>query len=208
MHPRSCRKLFWSMFVLLLVPSLATIQAQSTNRQIGTQFEVTADPLVPRPNEHPCVVQLFSGYQFAFFSESNQSFAFTPPSDCAGPWEKVVLDIDFSENGGRQFDRTASLYIANANVYFGTTPEPLPTLTNTWHIERDITDYSSLFAIPQEGMIVLQNCTTDCSPPYNTLLTGIFTVNAHLEFYPARGDGGQARAGDHQERERPIRFFL
>ncbi len=204
MNPRSGRKLFLSIFVLLLVPSLATVQAQSTNRQIGTQFEVTADPLVPRPDERPCVVPLFSGYQFAFFSESNQTFAFTPPSDCSGPWEKVVLDIDFSENGGRQFDRTASLYIANANVYFGTTPEPLPALTNTWHIERDITDYSSLFAIPQQGVIVLQNCTTDCPPPYNTLLTGIFTVNAHLEFYPARGDEGGRRGRDDRHRSQRV----
>jgi hypothetical protein len=82
-----------------------------------------------------------------------------------GPWKKVILDIDFSENGGRQFDRTANLYVANANLYFGTTPEPLPALTNTWHIERDVTDYSSLFTIPQQGIMVLQNCTTDCPPP-------------------------------------------
>jgi Peptide N-acetyl-beta-D-glucosaminyl asparaginase amidase A len=101
-----------------------------------------------------------------------------------------VLEADFSENGGVQFDRTASLYIANANLYFGTTPEPLATLTNTWHIERDVTDYSALFATPQQGTIVLTNCTTDCPPPFNTTLNGVFTVNANLEFYPAnRGHG-------------------
>jgi len=32
--------------------------------------------------------------------------------------------------------------------------------------------------------MVLQNCTTDCPPPYNTELNGVFTVNANLEFYP------------------------
>jgi hypothetical protein len=30
--------------------------AQSTNRQIGTPFEVAGDPLVPRPHEQSCVV--------------------------------------------------------------------------------------------------------------------------------------------------------
>jgi hypothetical protein len=180
----------------LLIPALlatsliSTSLAQSTNRQIGTQFEVTADPLVARPNVKPCVVQLFSNYQFAFFSETTQTFPFSPPSHCTGPWKKVVLDIDFSENGGVQFDRTASLYLANANIYFGTTPEPLATLTNTWHIERDITDYSALLTAPQQGTMVLQNCTTDCPPPYNTFLNGVFTVNAELEFYPA-DQGGQ-----------------
>src|SRR5215469_5186501 len=177
-----------------------SLVAQSTNRQIGTQFEVTADPLVQRPHGQPCVVQLFAGYTFPFFSTTDQTFSFTPPASCQGPWKKVVLDIDFSENGGVQFDRTASLYIGNANIYFGTTPEPLPVLTNTWHVERDITDYSALLATAQTGTMVLQNCTTDCPPPYNTRLNGVFTVNANLEFYPASqgsgDDGGQMRVPD------------
>src|SRR5215467_1321927 len=181
-------------FAALRVASFAStaVVAQSTNRQIGTQFEATADPLVPRPHVQPCVVPLFSNYQFAFFSTSNQSFQFTPPGNCTGPWQKVVLEINFSENGGVQFDRTASLYVANTNIYFGTTPEPLATETNTWHVERDITDYSALFAVPQQGTMVLQNCTTDCPAPFNTTLNGIFTVNADLEFYPAE-QGGDRR---------------
>jgi len=171
--------------VLVACLTSVTALAQSTNRQIGMQFTVTADPLVPRPHEQPCVVPLFANYQFAHFSDSNQTFQFMPPTDCSGPWRKVVLEADFSENGGVQFDRTASIYLANTNVYFGTTPEPLSSLTNTWHVERDVTDYSALLTVPQQGTIVLQNCTTDCPPPYNTFLNGVFTVNADLEFYPA-----------------------
>ena len=130
MQPR-LRSQFSLVFAIFFASLLSTtaLVAQSTNRQIGTQFEVTADPLVPRPPEQPCIVPLFANYQFAHFSESTQTFEFTPPGNCAGPWEKVVLEADFSENGGVQFDRTASLYIANANLYFGTTPEPLATLT-------------------------------------------------------------------------------
>jgi Peptide N-acetyl-beta-D-glucosaminyl asparaginase amidase A len=192
-----------ALFVaLLLLAGLyqSTASAQSTNRQIGTQYEATADPLVPRPNEQPCVVPLFSNYQFAFFSTSVQTFQFTPPTDCSGPWEKVVLEVNFSENGGIQFDRTASMYLANTDIYFGTTPEPLATLTNTWHIERDVTDYAALMSIPQQGTIVLANCTTDCPAPYNTYLNGVFTVNADLEFYPTQhGHHGW----DHPEKRLP-----
>ncbi len=169
------------------VLTVISVFAQSTKRQIGTQFEVTADPLVPRPHVKPCTVQLFSNYTFAHFSDSAQTFPFTPPTNCNGPWQKVVLEVNFSENGGVQFDRTASMYIANTDIYFGTTPEPLAVATNTWHVERDITDYASLFAMPQTGTIVLANCTTDCAPPYNTL-NGVFTVNADLQFYPANDD--------------------
>lgn len=185
MNPRSlCLRV--SLVVLIVLIAIAAV-AQSTNRQIGTQFEVTADPLVARPHSQPCIVQLFSGYQFAHFSDTTQTFQFTPPANCPGPWAKVVFDVDFSENGGRQFDRTASIFLANANIYFGTTPEPLPVLTNTWHIERDVTDYSSLMMMPQQGTMILGNCTTDCPPPYNTL-AGVFTVSAALEFYPADED--------------------
>jgi hypothetical protein len=197
MHPlhRCFRRLLVAPLLIPFLISAATF-AQSTNRQIGTQFEVTADPLVPRPDSKPCVVQLFSNYQFAFFSETNQTFAITPPAKCPGPWSKVVLEVDFSENAGVQFDRTASMYIANTNVYFGTTPEPLQTATNTWHVERDLTDYSALFATTQQGTMVLQNCTTDCPPPFNTRLNGVFTVSAQVQFYPGRHDDRESRTPD------------
>lgn len=172
-------------FALLAALSSTATLAQSTNRQIGTQYTVTADPVVSRPHQKPCVVQLFSNYQFALFSETTQTFNFTPPADCPGPWQKVVFEINFSENAGSQFDRTASVYLGNANVYFGTTPEPLQTATNTWHVERDVTDYSALLAMPQPGTIVLQNCTgSNCGSQYS-YLNGVFTVTADLQFYPA-----------------------
>jgi hypothetical protein len=174
--------------VALLVASListGTILAQSTNRQIGTPFTVTADPPIPRPHEQPCVAPLFSGYQFAHYSQGYQTFQFTPPANCPGPWEKVIVEADFSENAGAQFDRTAIIYLGDLNIYFGTTPEPLASDTNTWHVERDITDYSAALSTAQQGTAILVNCTTDCPPPYNTL-NGVFTVNAQIEFYPAQ----------------------
>jgi len=186
-----CYASFVAVSLVLSITSISPASAQSTKRQIGTQFEVTADPVVPRPHIKPCTVQLFSGFTFAHFSDTAQTFPFTPPTNCSGPWQKVVLEINFSENGGVQFDRTASMYIANTDVYFGTTPEPLAVDTNTWHVERDITDYASLMAMPQTGTIVLANCTDDCAPPFNTL-NGVFTVNADLEFYPAN-DGHDRR---------------
>jgi len=182
MHsPRMLLALSLAFFALLNIT-----QAQSLRRQVGTQFTVTADPLVPRPAEKPCKVQLFTGYQFAHFSDSDQIFQFAPPQNCPGPYSAIVIEADFSENAGAQFDRTASLYVANTNIYFGTTPEPLETDTNTWHVERDITDYSALLSAPQSGTMVLQNCTSDCPPPYQ-YLNGVFTVNADIEFYPAQG---------------------
>lgn len=173
--------------ILMVVPICTNVLAQSTNRQVGTQFTVTADRLVPRPHTPSCVVTLFGNYQFALFSETAQTFSFTPPANCAGPYNKVVLDVDFSENAGSQFDRTASIYLGNTNIYFGTTPEPLSNATNTWHIERDITDYSAIFAGSQQGTIILQNCTgQDCGSAFS-FLNGVFTVTAKVELFPAPG---------------------
>ena len=171
-------------------------QAQSTNRRIGKSITVTADPTVPRPHTGECTVQLFSNDHFAFFSDTTQNFQFASPAGCPGPWAKVVLEINFSENAGRQFDRTAELYLGNTNLYFGTTPEPIRTEQNSWHIERDVTDYSALFTGPQSGFMILQNCTTDCPAPFNTLLNGVFTVSADLEFYRASENTPATRVAD------------
>jgi len=192
---RSFQRLLVLVFAsILLLPTSQFVSAQSTRRQIGTQLEATADPVIPRPHVKPCTVPLFANYQFAHFSDTSQTFQFTPPANCTGPWKKIVFEANFSENAGAQFDRTATVFVNNTNIYFGTTPEPLATVTNTWHVERDITDYAALFSMPQAGTIVLANCTTDCPPPYNTL-NGVFMVNADLEFYPetdADSDDGRA----------------
>jgi hypothetical protein len=183
---RPSQKLPLLALLAALLISTVTVFAQSTNRQLRTSYTVTADPLVTRPATQPCVVPLFSSYTFAFFSDTQQTFSFTPPAGCPGPWAKVVFEANFSENAGIQFDRTASLYLGDVNFYFGTTPEPLQAATNTWHVERDVTDYSAVLATAQSGDMELQNCTTDCPPPYNTYLNGVFTVSVDLEFYPVQ----------------------
>jgi len=165
--------------------------AQSQHRQVGAPYTATADPLVPRPHSNPCVVALFTDYRFALHSDRVQSFPFTPRASCPGPWQKVVFEIDFSENAGQQYDRSAMVLIGNTTVYFGTTPEPDPNVADSWHIERDVTDYSALLATAQPGVIILDNCTTDC-PPRN----GVFTVSADLQFYPFDGPSPFPRRPD------------
>lgn len=184
------------VFVTSLLFCASSIQAQSRNRQIGTSVTATAEPLLQRPHTRACVVNLFRDFHFATFAGTFQNFQFAPPADCPGPWKEVVLDVDFSENAGRQFDRTAALYLGNANLYFGTTPEPIPSAGNHWHVEREITDYSALLENPEQGFMELQNCTTDCPPPYNTELNGVITVSARLEFYPSTIAGPAPRVAD------------
>jgi hypothetical protein len=80
------------------------------------------------------------------------------------------LEADFSENAGQQFDRTVSIYLANTDIYFGTTPEPLPTLTNAWHVERDVSDYSALLTAQQPARSSWRTAPQTARPP-STLST-------------------------------------
>jgi hypothetical protein len=142
---------------------------------IGSSDTVTADPPVAHPNTQPCVVSLFSNLEFADFNI--KPFDYTPPAQCEGPWARVILVLDFNETTGNQFDRTAEITIGNVNVYYGTTPEPSSTLAPTWHVERDLTDYSALLKTAQAGQANLGNLV-------NSIYTGIIYGNAQIEFYP------------------------
>jgi hypothetical protein len=143
--------------------------------QIGSANTATADPPVPRPATTPCVVTLFNDIAFADFS--SKFFSFAPPATCPGPWAKVVLEADFSIQAGRQFDRTANIWLGGANIYFGTTSEPSGKVARSWHIERDLTDYSALFGSPQNGRVDLGNLV-------NSTFTSILFGTAELQFYP------------------------
>jgi hypothetical protein len=175
-------------FSLFLSPPT---QAQDPPPVIGSQNTVTADPPVTRPHEQPCIVQLFSGFQFVDFSI--RIYQYTPPAACPGPWEKVVFTADFNVTAGRQFDRTAVINLGNVNIYFGTTPEPRHNLSPSWHVERDETDYSALFESPQSGQVILGNIV-------NSTFTGVISGSAALEFYPAKHERRRddpARTPDH-----------
>ncbi|HKD81901.1 MAG TPA: peptide-N4-asparagine amidase [Candidatus Angelobacter sp.] len=154
---------------------------------IGSGNTATADPPVPRPNTTPCVVTLFNNIAFADFSP--KPFSFAPPAACPGPWAKVVLNADFSIQAGRQFDRTAEIWIGGVNVYFGTTSEPSGKVARAWHIERDLTDYTALLAAPQNGRVDLGNLV-------NSTFTSTLFGTATLQFYPLARHQEVARTAD------------
>lgn len=143
---------------------------------IGSSNVSIADPLVARPATMPCEVVLFDDFVFDDFD--SHDFAYAPPADCPGPWQKIVLSYDLSVTAGRQYDRTGTLWIGGVNVYFGTTAEPTSTLAPSWHVERDLTDYSALLATTQPGRALLGNVV-------NATYTGVIHGSAKLEFYPA-----------------------
>lgn len=174
-----------ALFALLAGLSLAVPgMAQPT---VGSSNTATADPPVPRPATTPCAVQLFSNLAFADFSP--KPFTYTPPAGCPAPWAKVVLEADFSVTAGRQFDRTAQIAVGHVNVYYGTTAEPSASVSPSWHVERDLTDYSPLFRTAQSGDVNLGNLV-------NSTYTGVLHGSARVLFYPTSHSAPAPRTAD------------
>ena len=184
MHPI---RLIPHVALLAVLALHAPAQANAAPDRTATQDQprpAIADPSIPRPPAQPCAVTLFANLLFephgnpvAMNAEPNQ-WSFQPPAKCAGPWSKVVLEADFSVTAGRQYDRTASIWLDGVNLYFGTTMEPSAHHAPQWHIERDLTQYSSLFRKPGEGQVILNNWV-------NQIYTGVISGSAKLLFYPA-----------------------
>jgi hypothetical protein len=175
---------FAATLIILIVLFSAVAVAQL---KIGSGNTALADPPVPRPHTTPCVVTLYTQLKFADFSP--KTFTYTPPPACPGPWAKVILEANFSINEGRQFDRTANIWIGPTNIYFGTTAEPSHNVARHWHVERDLTDYSSIFTVSQQGTVDLGNLV-------NSTYTSILHGAADILFYPLEQNQLPPRTAD------------
>jgi hypothetical protein len=158
---------------LLIASTVVLLVTLSAAQTIGSANTITADPPIPHPSTTPCTIQLYSNFVFANFTP--KTFQYTPT--CAGPWAKVILVATFSINAGRQFDRTANIWLGNTNIYFGTTAEPSHNVSRVWRIQRDITDYSALLTAAQTGTVQLGNLV-------NSTYTSILQGDAFVQFYP------------------------
>ena len=159
----------------LAAPVWAQVVVVPATPVIGSSNPASPEPKVARPTTTPCTVTLFSELRFADYSPKPLQYQ---PSGCAGPWSKVVLTVDFTVTAGIQYDRTAQIFLGGANLYFGTTAEPSPTLSPSWHVERDVTDLSAIFHEGQVGAAILGNTV-------NSTYTGVEYATAKLYFYPA-----------------------
>ncbi|HEX4724958.1 MAG TPA: peptide-N4-asparagine amidase [Pseudonocardiaceae bacterium] len=149
--------------------------------EINSQNPVTAPPAVSRPHTHSCTVPLATNFPSNNATGGAQNFTGTiaAPTGCAGPWAKIVLDWTTSVSG-RQFDRSGSLNIGPAQIYFGTTYEPDPAGI-TYHFAKDITEYKSLFATPQpfDGGIVNFLNTQDTGNYVQTVTVTFYQADRH-----------------------------
>jgi hypothetical protein len=143
---------------------------------VGSSNPVSAEPLVTRPATTPCKVSLFQNLEFNDYN--SRTYAYTPPTACPGPWAKVVFSMDVTVTAGVQYDRSSQVFLNNVTLFRGTTAEPAPGFSPSWHVERDVTDLSAVFGTAAAGEADIQNIV-------NSTYTGIVYANAELDFYPA-----------------------
>jgi hypothetical protein len=169
-----------STLLLLVFTCIGSAQAQvviaPSTPQVGSSNPATAEPPVTVPNVKPCTVSLFTNAAFDNFNAT--TFNYAPPAGCPGPWSKVVLTADFTVSAGNQFDRSAWFYLGDINIFFGSTAEPRSNLSPSWHIERDVTDLTSVLKTAQAGSATIGNTV-------NSVDNSTIFANATLEFYPA-----------------------
>ncbi len=144
-----------------------------------TDNPVTAAPPVSRPPTPHCTVILADQFPSNAPDGTPQDFSGTlsPPPGCPGPWAKVVLGKTISVSG-RQFDRVDDLIIGNAEVYRGTTEEPSGPVPTTYHIDKDITDFTALLRTPQPFHGGIGNYVT-------SVYTGNYLQTVTITYYQA-----------------------
>src|ERR1700754_5055636 len=143
-------------FALLSLCMTGTVAAADTAPAAMREAQAAVPPIA-RPQGKSCEVPLFKDQPFGQVGDPKAMtakplmFDYQPPKDCGSTWSKVVLEVDFAVPAGRQYDRTAAIWLGGTNLYFGTTQEPDANIGARWHVERDLTDYAPLFRSAQPG---------------------------------------------------------
>ena len=179
--------LYYALLILNVTPAVnaALLGTSSSSNSISTDV-ATVDPPIRLPDTAPVVVPLFTNVQFTDFVA--KSFSFVPPSPTSR-WSKIVFSAHFKCTAGRQFDRTCSVFVGNANVFFGTTAEPSSKSAPEWSVQRDLTDYAELLRTGQDGKVSLGNLV-------DSRYTGILSGSAEIDFYPPDKSNPPADSAD------------
>jgi hypothetical protein len=141
----------------------------------GYQNPVNAFEPVSRPNTRSCTVTAMQ-HDFANSYGADYTGTLTPPSDCAGPWNKVVLDW-YGSVAGVQYDRLAGVWIGGAEVFRTSTPEP-DAAGISWHVDEDLSKYIPLLQKAQPIDVSLGNVV-------NSTYTGIYHITLKITYYMA-----------------------
>ncbi|KAJ3273584.1 hypothetical protein HDV01_004351 [Terramyces sp. JEL0728] len=156
-----------------------SVQSLSTDTSITyiDAFQVTHP--ITLPNTPKCSSLLLE-HQFPFSYGQPYVGNYTVPTECGSSWDKVVLSLNGSVSG-RQFDRVGAIWIDGVEILRLTGAEPSGTPITRWSVEKDITDYSSLFGGLNSVVFAYDNVV-------DGTYTGIFNFTVSIDFYKGHND--------------------
>ncbi|OJH38797.1 peptide-N4-asparagine amidase [Cystobacter ferrugineus] len=161
----------------LVLGAISPARAAEPPPEYGTDWDDprTAVPAVEKPATASCTVKIVDE-KFDDFTPYTSTF--TPPADCPGPWNKVVLRME-GKVQGVQYDRLGHLEVGGVTIFKTSTPEPSREGI-TWSVEKDVTAYAPLLSRPQPVWMLIGNVV-------NETYTGVLDVQVYLTFYQAKG---------------------
>ncbi|WP_269858793.1 peptide-N4-asparagine amidase [Streptomyces sp. RPT161] len=161
--------------------------APRSNPAVDYQDPVSALPPVSRPNTRHCTVEVMRHDFGNNLTDPPYGTTVTPPTRCAGPWTKVVMDWSGSVKG-RQYDRLAGVWLGGAEIFRTSTAEPDEDGIN-WHVDKDITEFAPLLRSPQQLEVELGNVV-------NSTYTGVYHMRLSFTYYLADARHPAARTAD------------
>ncbi|WP_052681995.1 peptide-N4-asparagine amidase [Saccharothrix sp. ST-888] len=180
-HPALRRTVRLLLAALLALVATLTAGAPA-HADFGTDYHdpFTVTQPLKRPTTASCAVEVMHERQFrnGYGNPPDTPYVgqLTPPTACAGPWSKAVLDLH-GQVAGRQFDRLFTVRVGGVEVMMSSTPEPSQDGIE-WRVEHDLTRYAPLLNTPQPFEFDLANVT-------DSTYTGVFTVSATVTYYTA-----------------------
>jgi hypothetical protein len=158
----------------LAVSTATSASAAGANYvESDTANPTTALPPVSAPPTPHCAVTVMR-HDFANSYGAPFVGTVTPPKDCPGPWNKVVMTWTGSV-AGRQYDRLAGVWLGGAEIFRTSTPEP-DAAGITWHADADLTRFIPLLRSPQPLVVDLGNLVNDT-------YTGVYHITMTFTYY-------------------------
>ena len=177
-----------ALLAVLVVAAAAVPRAAGFPQYDSVQ---TAEPPVPFPahgagsatapprSTTSCTVQLIQTVGLSGYGQIEAQPWRGAPAACPPPWSMVKLAFEGAVSGV-QFDRFGALWFDGVELLRTTTPEPDTGVAPgvRWGVEKDVTDYASLFTARAGSA----NATVTIPNVVNPTYTGIEYVRATLAF--------------------------
>ena len=142
---------------------------------VGSSNPVAFGEPVIIPSTTPTTVTILQKQAFGNAAPPMQNVVSLPN----GNWQKAIITVTGTEQG-RQFDRLMLMWVGNAQIFTGVTPEPTASGI-AWTVRKDVSAYLPLLKGTQTFTTLIDNFVT-------SVYTGIPVVSVSLALYPRGGE--------------------